>query len=125
MKPDVKELLALLLIGFACMGTTYVVKEGAKEVGRYSENDGKTDTVEVDNNAASHVPVRKKTETMKASQAEVWAARRGPNRPGSSERRAKEAAQMTPAQALAQAGELQRKSEQKKAETEAAVQSLQ
>ncbi len=47
MKPVQMVLLAVICAGL--MGTTYIIKEGGKEVGRYDEKDGKTETMEMNN----------------------------------------------------------------------------
>ena len=45
----VKALL-LLTVCFGLMGTTFVIKEGGREVGRYDESDGKKEIVTLENN---------------------------------------------------------------------------
>ncbi len=47
-------IFAVLCFGF--LGTTYVIKEGGKEVGRYNEDDGKTETVDLNNPVPKPVP---------------------------------------------------------------------
>ncbi len=54
------HVLMLAALCLVLMGTTYVVKEGDREVGRYDENDGKTETVEIENEIPKKtVPVPK------------------------------------------------------------------
>ena len=51
------KILLLAAICFALAGTTYVVKEGGREVGRYEEADGKTEIVESNNPIHEKVPI--------------------------------------------------------------------
>ncbi len=43
------------------LGTTYVIKEGDVEVGRYEEADGKTETIEIGEDKPKPVPMKKET----------------------------------------------------------------
>lgn len=43
------KILLFSVFCFGFLGTTYVIKEGGKEVGRYNEEDGKTETVDLNN----------------------------------------------------------------------------
>jgi len=45
----------MIFFAFFCMGTTFVIKEGGVEVGRWEEQDGK-DGVEIIDNAAPKEP---------------------------------------------------------------------
>ena len=57
----------------------------------------------------------------KTNSADIWGYRRGPKAPGSPERLAEEAKNRTPEQALKEAAELKKKSDDKKAEVEKAI----
>lgn len=51
----------ILLIAPILMATTYVIKEGDKEVGRYDEADGKTETVVIPADKPRELPLKKET----------------------------------------------------------------
>lgn len=60
-----KRILLILFCSiFFQMGTTYVIKEGDVEVGRYEEADGKTDIKEIAGNAPKPLVMKKKTATV-------------------------------------------------------------
>ncbi len=125
MLPKIKiPFLFVLALWFLNLGTLYIVKEGGKEVGRYTEDDGKSDVIDVAANAPVHPPA--KTESKKkSSSSDIWAARRGPDAPGSPERLAKEAQNLTPEQAIKKALDIKAKAEAKAAETQKAIDEMQ
>ncbi len=73
----------LLALGLMNMATTYVVKEGGKEVGRYEENDGKADVVEVAN--AARPSDRNTKSAAPAAAHDVWGKRPSEQQPLSNE----------------------------------------
>ena len=58
---------------------------------------------------------------LKTNSADIWGYRRGPKAPGSPERLPEEAKNRTPEQALKEAAEIKKKSDDKKAEVEKAI----
>ena len=119
---DSRGLKNILIVAACCLslGTTYVVKEGGKEVGRYEENDGKSETVEVGSQAPAPRPVQKKPAAKPAakSKADVWGVRRS-NAPAAGS----EAGPHKPTieEAQAQSAQIQAEAQAKKAETERAI----
>ncbi len=57
-------LIVVLSISLLQLATTYVIKEGGREVGRYDEADGKTDVVEMAGAAPKPVPMKKETKLV-------------------------------------------------------------
>ncbi len=73
MRPPFFAKLILLAVCCVNLATTYVITEGGKEVGRYDENDGKNEVVEMPSDSPKPV-LMKKEAAMKYSQDAGYSA---------------------------------------------------
>ncbi len=118
MKKQALNLVLLTVCALSSLGTTYVIKEGGKEVGRYDENDGKNEVVEMGSQPPARAPQKAPAEAKPAAKkVDVWGVRRGPKVEGF------EAGANPPSieDALAQSQKLQAQAEAKRIETERAI----